>query len=837
MHKYGAKAILQCIEQHRIVLVGDSQIRQMFWALAMKLNRQKAEEEVAIADKHTDLSFTGPGSVSIDFIWDPYLNSSRLLRELTRAAAEDSTPTNSTSPSIIMIGGGLWFAKTFSDFSLQRYSESVETILQTLGSYNPDQSHVDNVLWRLPQRDHTSTLVMFAPVQRPHFTSLDPGHAKTLTPARIQRLYEKLLQSWQKYKFPVLWVYDAMTKDQPIAFMPDGIHVVEEVSEAMVDVLLNVKCNDYLTAIGKYPMDKTCCSRYPQVNTVQLSFFYVAWSYPLVAWLLPWMLEPVVKIINAKTHGGSPDIRGSRFRSIHDFGPLRYLPPRTIWNAIAILLSAANYCWLTDRTHLYSKASKQYSSTSFAVLCFMAFVLGIISIYRSRGPTQKQKACKTSSSEDCFLSRDQTDEWKGWMQMIILIYHYTGASRVLWIYKIARLLVAAYLFLTGYGHTIFFRNKADYSLRRVAGVLIRLNMLTCILPYVMQTDYLFYYFAPLVSFWYLVVFCTMAIGRSWNGILLFLIFKILLSAVIVTILIKPWPGVLTTNISYLSKFCGLHWDATDWGFRLRLDKYIVYFGMLVAAYTATNKGENAVCYTTAEDRISPKAQGLRKAQLRLPQSEIFRAYLDDKRCVYLATTCSGCLFYALFAYPASSKEAHNRIFPIASVGPILAFVALRNLSLWRGCYSGAFAWVGRHSLETFILQYHVWLAADTKGVLSTGLFDRNTEMGKWLDFALLTLLFLWVCRHVADATQTLTAYIVDPKSAREGETSEKDLPTEEDMDQQAKYLNGEVVVVHGAALGLALFRGVTILRRFVAQSLWMRLFIISLALWALSVAS
>ena len=77
----------------------------------------------------------------------------------------------------------------------------------------------------------------------------------------------------------------------------------------------------------------------------------------------------------------------------------------------------------------------------------------------------------------------------------------------------------------------------------------------------------------------MVISLNMAIGRSRNESINFLLAKTLISDVVVNALIRT-PGLFEAVFYFLKKTCNIHWDVSKWRFRLQLDSYIVYAGML-----------------------------------------------------------------------------------------------------------------------------------------------------------------------------------------------------------------------------------------------------------------
>ncbi|KAK3062972.1 hypothetical protein LTS18_003013, partial [Coniosporium uncinatum] len=561
LHSYQPGEIKQCVEDRTIVFAGDSTIRQVFWATARKLNESAAYHLEHTLDRHNDHALE-LGGVKIKFIWDPFLNGSK-LREEMQSHYEDATGGYSnaepiaqrTAAAYILAGGGPWFARWFEDGeSLRQYQEAINNITQYTADLDPTYFSEDGI----------GNQVFIMPGQVPLYDLLRDDRAAAVQPGEVEAMDSYLEQHGKN----VMFSFSAMTDNQPASLneTDNVFHVIDNVADVKAEVLFNLRCNAKLDRTGDFPFDRTCCSSYAPMQWVQLITIVAC----------------VVCLLAAIVF------------SYKGWFQNEEMPTGSVPFAALVIALALLHCFVADRTQIFTKLSKQYTNLEFFVLCGATLGVGLVTVRASNALPSRKIPTTTADNEKVdeqtttapppdqpFLSRDQTEEWKGWMQFAILIYHWTGASRILWIYQIIRLMVGSYLFLTGYGHTLFFLKKADYSFSRAANVLVRLNLLSCALPYVMGTNYSFYYFAPLVSFWFLVLWATMYIGHAHNGKLSFLIGKILISCVIMSVIL-PYSGAYNLLFALLKLTCRIDWDVKEWTFRVGLDRFIVYIGMLTA---------------------------------------------------------------------------------------------------------------------------------------------------------------------------------------------------------------------------------------------------------------
>jgi N-acetylneuraminate 9-O-acetyltransferase len=662
MHAYKPKQVQNCFSGRRIVLAGDSMVRETFWAIARQFDANGQLASPKESEKHSNVHIT-VDNTKLDFFWDPYLNA-------TGVDAAFNYPDDVAKPAMTIVGTGLWYAKNSGHDAFKLWKSAVDTIaLMTQGQTG---------------KESPSDLIVVLPVLEPDYSRLSEAR-KSITPDTVFQMNSYLEQlSAAKYANIALSFNKMLASSTPeTTHDGDGLHLVNKVTAAQAQVLINLRCNDHLDK--KFPFDTTCCMKYPVPNFIQLCFFAVVL-----------LVLPVIFHLQSQDRLKKP-----------------YIPSDGILTALLTFGWILIYAYYTDRTHLFGKEQKQFSLEQFWFLIFLTGVIGYLT-------------SETAEKDQLFLSRDQTDEWKGWMQILILIYHYLGASKVAWIYNIIRVLVAMYLFMTGFGHTVFFYKKADFGFKRVVAVLVRLNMLNVVLAYTMDTDYLFYYFSPLVSFWFGVVWVTMWVKHDRNKDMRFLGAKIAISAILVTTFTKT-PGVLEAVFSVLSTVARIHWDAVEWRFRVSLDMWIVYFGMIVAI-------------------------------LFVKSSEITSSqHWQRIRAITLGTSLVMIPAYIIFEASLPSKFVYNKWHPYISFLPIVAFIVLRNASPhFRNTHSAAFAFIGRCSLETFILQFHIWLAGDTKGLLVV----IGPSRWRWVSFILGTIVFVFISWKMGKVTGSITEWIM-----------------------------------------------------------------------------
>lgn len=762
-------------------------MRQVFEAAVERFRDQSQftlKDKYTVREPHKSYWFETEG-IKIDYIWDPWLNSSSLNDVLEASHAlpliyDDDFPKEADekpAAAIILGAPGLWAARYGGNDYLPLFKHAIDNI-------KPYISSDLDVSIPIPEPDTENssgikTQVLLAPVPVPDYNRLSQNRSETITPRRINEMNRYLAALTPDKKSHVLWVYNQISRDEePWGHQQDGLHVSKEVATRKLDVVLNVRCNTASAARARTFKGTCCVAKTDKINHL----FIMAISWLILCVLLSPCVYPL-----AMKHT-----------------PLRQVGIMRAVRTISFTLIWSHFLDGTWGNEEMGKTERHFEQGNFVKICIFWLLFCMVSFAKNTPPAEElsnnqlpsniwsiktpsdhesgsttptpstctpassgrmynQRYTQTSSdrmSDETskgeleakrpdppgyrgpgYLSRDHSDEIKGIMQGLILLYHYHHASQTLWVYKVIRLFISAYFYLSGYGHTLYLLRTKDFSARRVAAVLFRLNLLSVLLPYVMDTTYDLYYFASVITFWYLVTFAVVSLGHCGNRHPSIFLAKIV-AAAFSTDWLTSRPYIFQAFSRVVSVIFRMSVDPEELRFRLRLDRYIVYVGIVVAYFVHTASRRRAVTIMAlghARPSWTPRR----------------RRFLNTV-CIVAAVLFFGITQLHPLLHEMHEKSTYNAIHPYISWIPVLCYVVLRTASRkFRDVYLRLPAELGRVALETYVLQYHIWLGRDATALLTLGFEPVLGRGGKYMEILLFGTSFWGVAVLTHSATDVL----------------------------------------------------------------------------------
>jgi N-acetylneuraminate 9-O-acetyltransferase len=303
---------------------------------------------------------------------------------------------------------------------------------------------------------------------------------------------------------------------------------------------------------------------------------------------------------------------------------------------------------------------------------------------------------------------------------------------VYYVYNEIRTFVSAYVWMTGFGNFLYFDKKQDFSIERMVSMWLRINYFPLLLSFFLGVPLELYYVVPLhtAAFFITMVTCYVSksleqsptVARGWtrwqcNG------------AAIALCLLAHVLFYETRAVNFLKLF------SNEYHFRFQSDKY-----------TAWGRFQNYInwCYNTEQPDV----------QQRLA------AILQRIAGVGLIA-----IWWILFGH-ISDKFTYNPMHPYVFWLPLAGWLMLRNSSKYlTEVHCGAMEFFGRITLETYVLQFHVFMCKNVQHipVVIPGAGPDGSLVVQTLNMLVCGILFVslscWA-RQITITTQTAVTDLV-----------------------------------------------------------------------------